>query len=151
MDEFENWVEGISNTASYSDQRDLMRVVLKHYRAFKAKQEAKPTAPARLVEELKEVQNELYNLKIKEREGLADPENQLNDRYRLGMSAGLGIASDTLLEALNRHEARKEVVLAKNHSFPFIGEDAIGIVRIQWGRELMGKRGKLIFVEGDNA
>ena len=62
--------------------------------------EQKPTAPAGLVEELRALQKEIYALKIKERDGLANPETELNDRYHLGLSAGLGIASDRLKEVI---------------------------------------------------
>ena len=62
--------------------------------------EQKAPAPAGLVEELKALQKEIYALKIKERDGLANPETELNDRYHLGLSAGLGIASDRLKEVI---------------------------------------------------
>jgi hypothetical protein len=61
---------------------------------------AEQKAPAGLVEELRALQKEIYALKIKERDGLANPETELNDRYHLGLSAGGGIASDRLKEVI---------------------------------------------------
>lgn len=82
------------------DIESKIRFHLSRYRPapFKAK------ADGGLVERLAELQKEIYALKLKERDGLANPETELNDRYRLGISAGLGIASDKMSEILRAHE-----------------------------------------------
>ena len=127
MDEFEKWVESISKTASYSDQRELMRVVLNHYRAFKAKQ--KPTAPASLVEELRSIKIDTIT----------------DENTGIDMEV---IFPARISEIRSRHEARKEVVLEESIKLYAIdSESGIRVPEIDGHYELHGKRGKLIFVE----
>lgn len=105
MDDFEKGLEAITvpekwlNGNQYrTGYRQACLEIAAAYRAFKAK------ADGGLVEKLTELQKEIYALKLKERDGLANPETELNDRYRLGLSAGLGIASDKMVEILRAHE-----------------------------------------------
>ena len=147
MDEFEKWVESISKTASYSDQRELMRVVLNHYRAFKAKQ--KPTAPASLVEELRRA-GEQERAKIIN--PVVSPEPWRDDeKVTYGEIRGIYKLEKRISEILSRHESvikqslttdkdnltvRKEVVLAE-------GTDVVN-GPIEWWK-IKGQTGELIW------